>query len=75
VSQLDTNDVSLWLDDVRVAEHGLVSSSYTDAAGAAVLAQDEFRVLIEIGDGSCEETVWTTDLSYEYIRINAEYRT
>ena len=75
VSTLDTSEVSLWLNDVQVAERGLVCGTYTDDAGAAVLAQDEFQVLIEIGSGPFEETVWTTDLSYEYIRINAEYRT
>ncbi|MEC8060348.1 MAG: bifunctional ornithine acetyltransferase/N-acetylglutamate synthase, partial [Pseudomonadota bacterium] len=66
--------VALWLDDVQVAEGGLMSSSYTEAAGSAVLAQDEFKVTIDLGRGNAEETIWTTDLSYEYVRINAEYR-
>ncbi|MEE4281891.1 MAG: bifunctional glutamate N-acetyltransferase/amino-acid acetyltransferase ArgJ [Pseudomonadales bacterium] len=67
--------VQLWLDDVRVAQDGLMAQSYSESLGAAVLAQDEFTVTIELGLGTAEETVWTTDLSYEYVRINAEYRT
>ena len=58
---------------VQVAEGGLMSSSYTEAAGSAVLAQDEFKVTIDLGRGEANQTVWTTDLSYEYVRINAEY--
>ena len=74
VADLDASKVALWLDDVQVAEDGLMSSSYTEAAGSAVLAQDEFKVTIDLGRGNAEETIWTTDLSYEYVRINAEYR-
>ena len=67
--------VALWLDNVQVAEAGLICDNYTDAQGAAVLAQDEFSINVDLGLGDAEETVWTTDLSYDYIRINAEYRT
>ena len=72
---LDPARVSLDLDDVRVAEGGLVARSYTEEAGAAVMQRDEFTVSIDLGRGGCRETVWTSDLSYEYVRINAEYRT
>lgn len=75
VEGLDTTGVDLYLDDVQVAAGGLVADGYREAAAAAVMAQDEFEVRIELGRGSCEEVVWTTDLSYEYVRINAEYRT
>ena len=74
VADLDASKVALWLDEVQVAEAGLMSSTYTEAAGSAVLANDEFQVTIDLGRGEAEETVWTTDLSYEYVRINAEYR-
>lgn len=67
--------VQLWLDDVQVAKDGLMAQSYSESLGAAVLAQDEFVVTIDLGLGEAQETVWTTDLSYEYVRINAEYRT
>ena len=49
VADLDASKVALWLDDVQVAEGGLMSSSYTEAAGSAVLAQDEFKVTIDLG--------------------------
>ena len=51
VADLDASKVALWLDDVQVAEGGLMSSSYTEAAGSAVLAQDEFKVTIDLGRG------------------------
>ena len=74
VTELDPNRVSLWLDNVQVASGGLMADDYTDDAGASVLAQEEFQVMIDLGRGDATETVWTTDLSYEYVRINAEYR-
>ncbi|HAQ86194.1 MAG TPA: bifunctional ornithine acetyltransferase/N-acetylglutamate synthase, partial [Pseudomonas sp.] len=42
---------------------------------AAVMAEEEIEIRIELGRGDCSETIWTTDLSHEYVRINAEYRT
>lgn len=75
IAQLDTTGVALWLDEVQVADRGLVAQTYAEQAGARVLEQDEFVVHIDLGAGNGEETVWTTDLSYEYVRINAEYRT
>ena len=75
VVDLRPERVSLALDDVVVARGGLVAPDYRESAAAAVLARDEFRVDIDLGRGTCTETVWTTDLSYEYVRINAEYRT
>jgi glutamate N-acetyltransferase/amino-acid N-acetyltransferase len=67
--------VQLWLDDVQVAQDGLMCESYTDQQGTQVLAQDEFKISIDLGMGDAVETIWTTDLSYDYVRINAEYRT
>ena len=74
VEGLDPRTVSLYLDDVRVASGGLVVDDYTEQAGAAVMTRDEFTVRVLLGRGPASETVWTTDLSYEYVRINAEYR-
>ncbi len=48
---------------------------YEEAAASAVMAQNEYEIVIELGRGQAEEVVWTTDLSYDYVRINAEYRT
>ncbi len=75
VPDLEQDQVGLWLDDVCVARHGMIAPEYTEAAGAAVMAKDEFVVRVDLGRGSAAETVWTSDLSYDYVRINAEYRT
>jgi glutamate N-acetyltransferase/amino-acid N-acetyltransferase len=66
--------VNLWLDKVRIVEAGLAVEGYDETAAAQVMAQDEFEIRIELGRGAHEEVIWTTDLSYDYVRINAEYR-
>ena len=75
VDDLDPNGVSVKLDEVQVAKAGLLAANYDEAAAAAVMAQPEFSIQVDLGRGGCRETVWTSDLSHEYIRINAEYRT
>ena len=75
VPGLDPDAVDLYLDDVCVARGGLMADEYTEEAGAAVMARDEFTVRVLLGRGTASETVWTSDLSYDYVRINAEYRT
>jgi glutamate N-acetyltransferase/amino-acid N-acetyltransferase len=73
--QLDIAGVSIWLGDVQIVHHGGRAESYTEEAGAAVMARDEILVRVELGRGAAEETVLTCDFSYDYVRINAEYRT
>lgn len=75
VDGLDQHAVGLTLNDVQIARRGLVAESYTEAAGAAAMASDEITVRVQLGRGTATETVWTSDLSYDYVRINAEYRT
>ena len=58
-----------------VARGGMLASEYSEDAGARVMAQDEFTVRVDLGRGPATETIWTSDFSYEYVRINAEYRT
>jgi glutamate N-acetyltransferase / amino-acid N-acetyltransferase len=74
VPDLDTARVDLFLDDVCVARGGLMAPEYREADGARVMAEAEFEVRIDLGRGDATETVWTTDLSYDYVKINAEYR-
>jgi glutamate N-acetyltransferase/amino-acid N-acetyltransferase len=74
IRDLDPYGVSLSLNDVRVAIGGMVSDSYREEDGAEVMAKDEYDITIDLGRGSSQETIWTSDLSYEYVRINAEYR-
>ena len=75
VDALDVERISVWLDEVLIAERGARAASYTEAAGQNVMARAEITIRIELGRGTCAETLWTTDLSYDYVRINAEYRT
>ncbi len=75
VPGLDQAAVQVFFDDVQVMKNGLIAPAYAEAAGAAVLAQEEFTIRIQLGRGSASANVWTSDLSYEYVRINAEYRT
>ena len=51
-----------------------MADGYDEAAAAEVMARPEYSIDIDLGRGACRETVWTTDLSYDYVRINAEYR-
>jgi glutamate N-acetyltransferase/amino-acid N-acetyltransferase len=75
VPQLDVSLIDVYLGDVCIASRGGRAASYTEAQGAAVMAQEEISIRIELGRGTCSETIWTTDLSHEYVKINAEYRT
>ena len=75
VRDLNPEGVQVWFDDVQVMRDGLMDPGYSEAAGAAVLAQSEFVIRVALGRGSAGAEVWTSDLSYEYVRINAEYRT
>ncbi|MDE0061500.1 MAG: bifunctional glutamate N-acetyltransferase/amino-acid acetyltransferase ArgJ [Gammaproteobacteria bacterium] len=75
IEDLDPDAVSLALDEVVIARGGLVADDYDEASAAKVMERDEFTVDIDLGRGACSDAVWTTDLSYEYVRINAEYRT
>ncbi|MGE7990613.1 bifunctional glutamate N-acetyltransferase/amino-acid acetyltransferase ArgJ [Pseudomonas sp. NPDC089554] len=75
VPELDVSLIDVFLGEVCIASKGGRSPSYTEAQGSAVMAQEEITIRIELGRGQCSETIWTTDLSHEYVKINAEYRT
>lgn len=66
--------IEIYLDDVCIVEKGGRAASYTEAQGAAVLKNAEFTIRICLGRGNVAETIWTTDLSHEYVTINADYR-
>lgn len=71
---LDVNRVRIWLDDVQLVEHGGVHPDYREADGAAVMARPEIGIRVALGAGEATARVWTCDFSYDYVRINAEYR-
>jgi len=75
VPNLDVSKIDVFLGDVCIASKGGRASTYTEALGAEVMAREEIGIRIELGRGNCNEIIWTTDLSHEYVKINAEYRT
>lgn len=75
LKDLDVNLVQLSLNSVLIAEQGARASSYTEEAGQQAMQPEDIDILVSLNRGHATETVWTTDLSYEYVRINAEYRT
>ncbi|MBT2773980.1 bifunctional glutamate N-acetyltransferase/amino-acid acetyltransferase ArgJ [Halomonas sp. ISL-60] len=74
VSEFDVNRVVIDLGDVRLVENGGRAAGYTEAAGSAVMAQSEITIRINLGRGEESATVWTSDLSHDYVSINADYR-
>jgi glutamate N-acetyltransferase/amino-acid N-acetyltransferase len=74
VENLDDSKVKVWLGNVLIVENGGCAQSYTEAAGQAVMDKDSITIRINLGRGSSSETIWTTDLSHDYVTINAEYR-
>jgi len=74
VQNFDLDKVQIYLDDVQIVEDGGRCDSYTEEKGAAVLAQAEFTIRIQLGRGDIAERLWTCDLSHDYVSINADYR-
>ena len=75
IENLDVSLLKLYLDDVLVAENGGRAASYQEADGQRVMKQPEITVRVVLGRGQAEATVWTCDFSYDYVKINADYRT
>ena len=74
VKQLDVDNINIWLGDVQIVEMGGRCATYTEEAGSAVMAQENISIRIDLARGESAETVWTTDLSHDYVSINADYR-
>ena len=74
IADLDTDTVEMYLDEVLVAENGGRAASYTEEQGQAVMAKDEITVRIKLHRGQAAATVYTCDLSHDYVSINADYR-
>lgn len=74
VEDLDIDSIRMHLGDVLIVEKGGRAASYREELGAAVMAESEIQVHIELGRGDARAFVWTCDLSHEYVSINADYR-
>ncbi|MES9860946.1 MAG: bifunctional glutamate N-acetyltransferase/amino-acid acetyltransferase ArgJ [Candidatus Thiodiazotropha sp. LLP2] len=75
VENLVIDDVNIWLDDVCIVRQGGRASDYTEEAGQAVMQRSNITIRVELGRGDAATRVLTCDLSYDYVKINAEYRT
>lgn len=75
IEDLDINGVEIYLGDVCIVKDGGRAEDYREEAGMRVMAESEITIRVVLGRGDFRERIWTCDLSYDYVRINAEYRT
>ncbi|WP_404326092.1 bifunctional glutamate N-acetyltransferase/amino-acid acetyltransferase ArgJ [Cobetia sp. UIB-001] len=74
LEELDVTGVAITLNGVTIVEQGGRADSYTEAAGSAAMAEEELVIGIRLGRGRQEARIWTSDLSHDYVSINADYR-
>jgi glutamate N-acetyltransferase/amino-acid N-acetyltransferase len=74
IKNLDVEKIQVWLDDVQICKDGGAAADYTEEAGARVMSQAELTIRVDLGRGQAKDTVYTCDLSYDYVKINADYR-
>ena len=74
VKDLDVEKIQVWLGDVQICRDGGAAEDYTEEAGARVMAESEITIRVDLGRGQAKDTVYTCDLSYDYVKINADYR-
>ncbi|MFN0299096.1 MAG: bifunctional glutamate N-acetyltransferase/amino-acid acetyltransferase ArgJ [Burkholderiales bacterium] len=75
ITDLDTSRIDLYIGNVKVVERGGRAASYDEAQGAAAMKPAEITIRVDLGRGGASTRVWTCDFSYDYVKINAEYRT
>ena len=75
VDDLQIDDVKIHLGDVCIVRDGGRDPDYTEEMGLRVMAESEISIRVALGRGNVTDTVWTSDLSYDYVKINADYRT
>ncbi len=74
IDGLSINNIDIFLNDLQVISSGEVSNYYSEASGTSEMQKPEITISVALGDAKTSESVWTTDLSYDYVKINAEYR-
>ena len=74
VPNLDSSKVQVWLDNVQICLDGGANPNYHEEMGAAVMQQQEITIRVDLGRGTAQDTVYTCDFSYDYVKINADYR-
>ena len=73
--EMDISQIEIYLDDVCIVNHGGRAQSYSEEQGQAVMSREEITIKVDMNNGMQSARVWTSDLSYDYVKINAEYRT
>ncbi len=75
ITDLDTSRIDLYIGHVKVLDRGGRAASYDEAQGAAAMKPAEISIRVDLGRGNASTRVWTCDFSYDYVKINAGYRT
>ena len=75
IEGLDPSLINIFLNDLLFAKNGSIAADYTELKGSEEMNKNEICLKIQMGRGSATSTMWTTDLSYDYVKINSEYRT
>jgi glutamate N-acetyltransferase/amino-acid N-acetyltransferase len=75
INNMDVEKIEIYLDEVCIVENGCRATGYSEQAGQAVMDKEEITVTVKLGRGAISEEILTCDLSYDYVKINAEYRT
>jgi glutamate N-acetyltransferase/amino-acid N-acetyltransferase len=75
LNDFDLTKVAIYLDEVCIIKNGEPAANYTEALGQQVMNQEEITIRVTLKRGKATDTVWTCDFSYDYVKINAEYRT
>ena len=74
VEGISFENINIFINDLKIIDSGEISGQYTDDAGSIEMKKSEIIIRIDLGSSLNNESVWTTDLSYDYVKINAEYR-
>lgn len=75
VSNIDISKINIYLNDYLFAENGALATSYDEAIANKEMKKEEISLKIDLQNGNASQNFYTTDLSYDYVKINAEYRT
>ncbi len=74
VESIDIDRIDLYLGSVRLLHQGLPDPDYQESLGQAEMSREEISIRVNLNLGAARARIWTSDLSYEYVKINAEYR-
>ena len=74
IEALDVSCVDLYLGGTCLVKKGIPDGEYREALGQLEMSKEEIKITVDLNQGQCNASIWTSDLSYDYVKINAEYR-